>query len=310
MTPDFIISLLAGMVRIAIPIGFAALAGVLSERAGVINMGLEGMMLLGSFFSVVGSYASGNAWVGLLTGMLAGLVLGLMHATLTIGFKCEHLLSGVGINILADGLSIVLLQIIWNTKGKSSIVAGLGKISLPVIDRIPVIKDIFGTISPLFVLLLALAILFQFVIYHTRFGLRVRVIGDNPEMAGSMGINVYRTQFICVSLSGILAATGGAYLSIGDINMFSKDMVAGRGYIALAMVILGGWNPIGAAAAGLVYGFAQSLQIRLQGLESVAIPAQLVQMIPYIITILVLFVARRKGSAPAAEGVHYYRKGE
>jgi simple sugar transport system permease protein len=310
MTSDFVVSLLAGMVRIAIPIAFAALAGMLSERAGVINMGLEGMMLMGSFFSCVGSYISGSAWIGLLVGMLAGFLLGLLHATLTVGFKCEHLLSGVGINILADGLSIVLLQIIWHTKGKSTIVAGLGKISLPVLNKIPIVKEIFGNISPLFLILLGAVVLFQFVIYHTRFGLRVRVIGDNPEMAGAMGINVYRTQFICVAFAGVLAAIGGAYLSIGDINMFSKDMVAGRGYIALAMVILGGWTPVGAAAAGLVYGFAQSLQIRLQGLEAVGIPAQLVQMIPYIITILVLFVARRKGGAPAAEGVHYYRKGE
>ena len=310
MNGDWVISLLAGMVRIAIPIAFAALAGMISERAGVINMGLEGMMLMGAFFSCVGSYYYGNAWAGLLVGMLAGLCLGLLHATLTIIFKCEHLLSGVGINILADGLSIVLLQIIWHTKGKSTIVDGLGKISIPIMDRIPILKDIFGTVSPLFPILLATAGLFEFILYRTRFGLRVRVIGDNPEMAGAMGINVYRMQFICVCLSGVLAAIGGAYLSIGDINMFSKDMVAGRGYIALAMVILGGWTPIGAAAAGLVYGLAQSLQIRLQGLEAIGIPAQLVQMIPYIITILVLFIAPRKGRAPAAEGVHYYRKGE
>ncbi|MDD3212171.1 MAG: ABC transporter permease [Eubacteriales bacterium] len=310
MSGDWIVSLLAGMVRIAIPIAFAALAGMLCERAGVINMGLEGMMLMGAFFSCVGSYYSGSAWVGLLVGMLAGLCLGLLHATLTVLFKCEHLLSGVGINILADGLSIVLLQIIWHTKGKSTIVDGLGKVSIPVIDRIPVLKEIFGTVSPLFPILLVTVVIFQFVIYHTSFGLRVRVIGDNPEMAGSMGINVYWMQFICVGLSGVLAAVGGAYLSIGDINMFSKSMVAGRGYIALAMVILGGWTPVGVAAAGLVYGFAQSLQIRLQGLEGVAIPAQLVQMLPYVITILVLFIAPRKNRAPAAEGVHYYRKGE
>ncbi len=307
MTAEFIISLLAGLVRIAIPISFAALAGVLSERAGVINMGLEGMMLMGSFFSVVGSYYSGSAWVGLLVGMLAGLVMGLIHAVVTIGFKCEHLISGVGLNILAEGLTVVLLQIIWNTKGKSTSVAGLGKVTIPGLKEIPVIGDIFGSLSPLFYILVVAVIGFTFLIYRTRFGLRMRVIGDNPEMAGSMGIDVYRIQFICVALSGVLAAMGGAYLSIGDINMFSKDMVAGRGYIAMAMVILGNWHPAGAALSGLIYGLAQSLQIRLQG--TFAIPAQLVQMLPYLITILVLFLARKRQNAtPKAEGVHYYRK--
>ena len=220
-----ILSLLAGMVRVAIPISFAALAGMLSERAGVINMGLEGIMLIGSFFGVVGSYVTGSAWMGLLFAALSGILMGLVLVTLTVGFKCEHVL----------------------------------------------------------------------------------VIGENPEMAGTMGVNVYKMQYLCVMASGMLAAIGGAYLSIGDINMFSKDMVSGRGYIALSMVILGNWKPLWVALGGLVYGFAQSLQFRLQGVN---IPPQLVQMLPYILTLVVLLFARKKSSAPAASGKHYYQKGE
>lgn len=302
-----ILSLLAGMIRVAIPISFAALAGMLSERAGVINMGLEGIMLIGSFFGVVGSYVTGNAWMGLLFACFSGIIMGLVLAVLTVGFKCEHVLAGVGINIFASGITIVLLQMIWDSKGKSSMVAGLGVVRLPVISSIPVIGTMIGSISPLFYILVLCVVILWILLYRTPAGLRIMVIGENPEMAGTMGVNVYRLQYLCVMVSGMLAAMGGAYLSIGDINMFSKDMVSGRGYIALSMVILGNWKPVWVAMGGLVYGFAQSLQFRLQ---SVNIPPQLVQMLPYVLTLIVLLFARKKSSAPAAEGKHYYQRGE
>lgn len=224
-----------------------------------------------------------------------------------MSFKCEHVLAGVGINIFASGITIVLLEMIWGTKGKSGMVAGLGMLRVPLISKIPVIGDIIGTISPLFYILVLCVFLLWFLLYRTPAGLRILVIGENPEMAGTMGVNVYKMQYLCVMASGMLAAIGGAYLSIGDINMFSKDMVSGRGYIALSMVILGNWKPLWVALGGLVYGFAQSLQFRLQGVN---IPPQLVQMLPYILTLVVLLFARKKSSAPAASGKHYYQKGE
>ena len=302
-----ILTLLSGMVRVAIPISFAALAGMLSERVGIVNMGLEGIMLIGSFFGVVGSYLSGNAWIGLLFAIASGAVMGLVLAVLTVGFKCEHVLAGLGINMFASGITVVLLQAIWDSKGKSAMVAGLGKWKLPVISQISIVKSIIGNISPLFYLLVVCVILLWVLLYRTPLGLRIRVIGENPELAGTMGVNVYLVQYVFVIISGMLAAVGGAYLSIGDIDMFSKDMVSGRGYIALGMVILGNWKPTWVALAGLVYGFAESMQFRLQ---AVSIPPQLVQMLPYVFTILVLLFARRKSMAPAASGKHYYQKGE
>ena len=307
MSGEFILNLLAGAIRVTIPIAFAALAGMLSEKAGIINMGLEGMMLFGSFFSVVGSYLTGSPWIGLLFAMAAGALTGLLMATFAIGFKCEHMLTGVAVNLLASGLTIVLLQMIWHTRGKSEQVNGLGMVKIPLISKIPILKDLFGTVSPLLIILIVCTVLLWFVLYHTPIGLRIRVIGENPFMAGSMGIKVYRIQFGCMMVAGALAALGGAYLSIGDISMFSQNMVAGRGYIALSMVILGGWHPVGVALSGLVYGVAQSLQFRLQSIE---IPSQLVQMLPYVVTILVLFFVRSKNKAPAMEGVHYYQRGE
>ncbi len=304
---DFVMNLLAGAIRVTIPIGFAALAGMIAERAGIINMGLEGMMLIGAFFSVVGSYLTGSPWIGLLFAMFSGAMIGLMMSVFAVGFKCEHMLTGVAANLLASGLTVVLMQMIWNTRGKSEAVNGLGVISVPVLNKIPIVKDLIGTISPLFYILVLVTALVWFVIYRTPVGLRIRVVGDNPFMAGSMGIKVYRIQYCCMAVSGALAGLGGAYLSIGDINMFSKGMTAGRGYIALSMVILGGWHPVGVVVSGLVYGVAQSLQFRIQ---SVKIPAQLVQVLPYLVTILVLFFVRSKNKAPAMEGVHYYQKGE
>ena len=270
-------SLIAGSIRVSIPIAFAALGGTLSERSGIINMGLEGTMLMGAFFGVVGSYYSQNVWIGLLVAMLAGALVGLLHGVLTIKFKCEHVLAGVGINVLASGLTVVLLQMIFNAKGKSCEVPSFSMITIPGINQIPVLKDIIGQVSPMLILLVISVVGVWFLLYRTVFGLRARVIGENPEAAGSMGINVYRTQYICVILCGILAAMGGAYMSIGDIHLFSRDMVAGRGFIAMAVVIFGGWHPVGAYLGSLLFGLAQSMQYRLQ---SGSIPPQLVQMLP------------------------------
>ena len=181
-------------------------------------------------------------------------------------------------------------------------------ITIPGINQIPVLKDIIGQVSPMLILLVISIVGVWFLLYRTVFGLRARVIGENPEAAGSMGINVYRTQYICVILCGILAAMGGAYMSIGDIHLFSRDMVAGRGFIAMAVVIFGGWHPVGAYLGSLLFGLAQSMQYRLQ---SGSIPPQLVQMLPYVMTLVVLVFARgSKHRAPAAEGRHYYAKGE
>ena len=302
----FLASLLSGSIRMCIPIAFAALGGTLCERSGIVNMGLEGMMLMGAFSAVCGSYLSGSAYVGLLAAVVCGCMMGLILSGLTIRYKCEHVLAGLGINMFAGGFTIVMLQTVWGSRGKSTVVAGLTAWPLPVLNRIPIIKNIIGSVSPFLVLLFVCMLLVQFVLYHTVFGLRARIIGENPYVAGSAGIDVYRTQLICVLCGSVLASIGGAYLSIGDVNLFFKDMVAGRGFIALAIVILGGWKPRGVVLGALVFGAAQSLQIRLQAAE---IPPQLVQMLPYVITILALFLVKNQGKAPAAEGTHYYRDG-
>lgn len=301
---DFILSLLSSCLRIAIPIAFAALGATFCERAGIVNIGLEGMMLVGAFAGVWGASLSGSPYIGLLFAMLAGALFGLIHAVLTIQFKTDHIISGLGINMLALGLTTVLLQVVWGNRGKSDEVQGLGTISIPGLRDIPILGDLIGTTSIMFYILLVCIVIGWIVLYKTVFGLRIRVIGENPQVADTLGVNVYRTQYICVILCGVLAGMGGAYLSIGEINLFGQDMVAGRGYIALAATIFGGWNPIGVYGASLVFGLAQSLQIRLQIFE---IPVQFVQMLPYIVTILVLILFRKRSKGPAAVGKHFKR---
>lgn len=301
---DLLISLLSSSLRIAIPIAFAALGAIFCERVGIINIGLEGMMLVGAFAGVWGSGATGSPYFGLLCAMLAGGLFGLIHAVLTIQFKTDHIISGLGINLLALGLTTVLLELVWGNRGRSDPVNGLGNVSIPGLKDIPVIGPIFGNTSILFYVLIIGIVTAWLILYKTVFGLRVRVIGDNPQVADSLGVNVYKLQYIGVITCGILAGIGGAYLSIGDINMFSRDMVAGRGYIALAALIFGGWNPFGVYGASLLFGFAQALQIRLQGFQ---VPVQFVEMLPYVVTIVVLILFRKRARGPLAAGKHFKR---
>jgi len=305
-TFDFLISVLSSCLRISIPIAFAAIGAVFCERAGIVNIGLEGMMLVGAFAGVLGSDLTGSAYMGLLFAVAAGGLFGLIHAVLTIRFKTDHIISGLGINLLALGLTTVFLQLIWGNRGKSDSVAGLGNVTIPWLESIPIVGDLFGSVSILFYVLVATVIVSWVVLYKTVFGLRLRVIGDNPQVADTLGVNVYRMQYICVVLCGVMAGIGGAYLSIGEINLFGRDMVAGRGYIALAATIFGGWNPLGAYAGSLLFGVAQGLQIRLQLFH---IPVQFIQMLPYVLTLLALIVFRKSGRAPLAAGKHF-RRGE
>jgi len=301
-----IVSLLAATLRISPPIALASIGGAYSERSGIINIGLEGMILIGAFIGVVATHYVGNPWIGVLAAITAGGVFGLLHAVLCIRFKANQVVSGVGVNILALGLSTLLLQVIWGNRGASDSVPGIPPITLPLISDIPVIGDIVGRQNPLVYIMLVLVAISWIVMFKTPFGLRVRAVGENPEAADTVGIHVHKIQYICVTLSGMLSGLGGAYLSLGWLNLFSQNMSAGRGFMALAANIFGKWNPAGAFGASLLFSFTDALQIKLQG---VGIPIQFIQMIPYILTILVLAGAVKRAVPPAAIGKHY-EKGE
>lgn len=281
----------------ATPLIFASLGGIFSERAGIINIALEGMMLSGAFSGVFVTYATGNPWFGVLVAILVGGLLGLVHGVLTIKFAGDQIVSGTGINIFALGFTAYMSQIIWGSRGASQSVQGLGTLSIPLLADVPLIGEVVGKQTPLVYIALIAVVASYFVLFKTPLGLRIRAVGEHPGAADTTGINVSTTKYLCVIISGILASLGGAFLSLGHLSLFVNGMTGGRGFIALAAMILGGWSPFGALGASLLFGFADALQIRLQSIG--ALPSQIVLTLPYILTIIVLAVFARKRSAPS-----------
>ncbi len=276
----FTLDMLSSTIRMAIPLILASVGGTICERSGIINLGLEGMMLAGSFAGVLGTFLTGNPWLGVLTAVLISGLLGLGHATLCIKYKTNQSVSGIGINVLVSGLTIVLTRVIWKSDGMSGQVQKLG-------------NPISYTILTVLVVVVA-----WFVMYRTKVGLRLRAIGDHPQAVETVGIHVNKYRYVCVTICGMLCGLGGAYLSIVQSNLFVKEMVAGRGFMALAAMILGAWNPIGALAASLVFAFAQALRMNLQ----IQVPSQFMLMLPYALTLVVLMTFGRNAKGPQSAG--------
>jgi len=280
------VGLFASAIRMATPIAFAALGGIFSERAGIINIGLEGMMLTCAFSAVATTHFLGNPWLGVLFALLIGALLGLLHGLITIKFAGNQIVSGTGINILALGLTAFMSQVIWGSRGASDAVQGIDPISIPLIKDIPIIGGIIGVHSPLVYILIISVAVSYIILFKTPFGLRIRAVGEHPAAADTAGVNVFKTKYYCLIISGMLAGFGGAFLSLGHLNLFAWGMTGGRGFIALAAMIFGGWKPLGAFGASLLFGFSDALQMRLQTLG--VLPPQIILTIPYILTIIVL----------------------
>lgn len=294
----FSMAMLLSTIRMAIPLIFGAIGGTVCERSGIVNLGIEGMMLTGAFGAVAGTYATGNPWLGVLTAILLGGLLGLVHAVLCVKFRTNQSVSGIGINIFAGGLTVVLTRAIWDTDGLSGKVERLPSFSIPGLKEIPVIGRLFENQSPYIVFAILAVAIAWFVFYRTKVGLRLRAIGDHPQAAASVGIHVSGYRYAAVIICGMLCGLGGGYLSIVQNTMFVQNMTAGRGYMALAAMIFGGWNPVGAAIGCLIFSFAQAIRIQVD----IAVPDQILQMLPYLITLLVLICAGRNRRGPEAAG--------
>ncbi|MBM7614054.1 ABC transporter permease [Alkaliphilus hydrothermalis] len=251
MRDIFTMALIYATLRSATPLIITAIGGLISERSGIINIALEGKMLIGAFTAVVVSYYTGNPWFGVLGAIVAGGLMALIHGIVSIKYKANQVVSGTAINILAGGLTVFLLQIIFGVAGTS-----------PQVAKLPS----WGRFHPLVYFAILLVFLTHYVIYYTPWGLRLRAVGEHPSAADTVGINVIRMRYIAVVISGMLAGLAGAALSIGGLNVFVKGMTTGRGFIALAAMIFGKWTPIGALGASLLFGFADALQMRLQGI--------------------------------------------
>lgn len=287
------VGLFAAALRMATPLVYASLGGLFSERVGIVNIALEGMMLTGAFSGVLTTYGTGSPWLGVLASVLVGGLLGLLHALLTVKFAGNQIVSGTGINLFALGFTAYMSQIVWGSRGASPTVPGLGPISIPLLRDVPIAGEIIGNQTPLVYIALVIVVLSYIVLFKTPTGLRIRAVGEHPAAADTAGINVYRTKYLYVMVGGMLAGLGGAFLSLGHLSLFVFGMTGGRGFIALAAMILGGWTPFGALGASLLFGFADALQMRLQSVG--ALPSQIVLIIPYVLTVLVLagFVRKR-----------------
>jgi simple sugar transport system permease protein len=286
------LAFLAQTLRIAIPYLLAAAGGVMSERAGLIGLTLEGYMLGGAFCAALGAYAGGSPWVGVLAAVAGGALLAWLYAVSSIRYKADQVVVGIAINLLAIGLTRFFLRLVFDSSSNSPRVAGF---------------DVRGSgagfvallQNPLFWIGIAVIPLTAWVLYRTPFGLRVRAVGEHPTAAASVGVPVAQVRYLAVLLSGVFAGLGGAYLAL-DQHQFTDNMTAGRGFIALAATIFGRWDPVRAGLACLLFAAAETLQIRLQG--SNAIPSQFVEMIPYLLTIIALAGVVGRAVAPAALG--------
>ncbi len=302
------IALLNTTLRMATPLILAALGGVFTERSGVINIALEGIMLISAFMAMAGSYLTGNPWLGVLTAIIFGILVSLIHAILSISLKADQIVSGTAINIFATGLTAFLLRVMFESAGQSPSVTDVGTWTIPIINDIPIIGDVLGEQIPFVYIALILVAISYWVLFKTPFGLRIRAVGEHPAAADSVGINVIKTRYIAVLISGFFAGLAGASISIGLLDVFVENMTSGRGFIALAAMIFGRWTPQGALLAALLFGFADALQMLAQSIGLDFIPRQFLLMLPYVLTILALTGVIGSSEPPAASGEPYEKE--
>ncbi len=297
----FVVIVIFSTIRLATPLIFAALGGLFSERAGVINIALEGLMLSGAFTAAVVTYELNNPYIGFVAGMIAGALTALIYAIAVIRFEADQVVAGFAINILMLGFPAVISSRIYDSAGSTQQIAK--EFLLP---------EFFNRLSIAAIAAFLLVPICWYVLYKTPFGLRLRAVGENPAAADSAGVNVIRLRYIAVVISGVLAAAGGAYLSIGQSPWFTRGMTAGRGFIALAALILAKWRPVPVLFACLFFGFTEALAIQLQGYIKLPsgedIPVQFIQMIPYVLTIIVLTGFIGMSRAPKALGIPYRKE--
>src|SRR5712671_1262163 len=291
---------LAAAVLLLLP----ALGGVISERSGVVNIAMEGMMLTGAFFAVVADLAWHNPWLAALVGIAAGGSMALIHAIVSIRFRADQIVSGIAINIFAAGLTLFLVQRIFGLQdvghvGQSEL---LPYINVPVLDQIPFLGRVLFQQNVVVYAAIVLLVVVQLMLFRTRLGLRIRSVGEHPQAADTAGINVYAIRYGAVVTSGLLSGLAGAFLAIGVSETFVPNMTEGRGYIALAAMIFGKWTPAGAFVACLIFGLGEAIYANN---SIIHISAYLLSMLPYILTLIVLAGIVGRSSPPAADGIPY-----
>ena len=294
----FISGLIGATMRMATPIIFATLGEILSERAGVLNLGIEGIMLMGAMTGFLVTFTSGSIWLGVLAGAGVGMLLGLLMAFLAVYLGLSQHVSGLGITLFATGLAMFIYRLHFGSPTVPPIIQPFKQITIPLLSKIPVIgPGLFTQYSLTYIAWLLIPAL-SILLYKTKIGLKIRTVGENPVVADTVGVNVLLTRTLCLVAGGALMGIGGAFLTLAHQNMFLIDVIGGRGWVAIAMVIFGNWDPLKGAFGALIFGFLDALQLRLQGL-GIAVSFHLFLMIPYLLTIVALISVSRKASVPA-----------
>jgi len=293
------IAALAAGIRLATPILFAALGEVFGQRSGVLNLGIEGMMAVGALAGFVGTHYTGQPWVGLLFGVAAGGLLSMVHAVVVVTLRADQVISGVALSFLGTGVAMLLGRPFVGRQ-----ISGLTAVPIPLLSDIPVIGAILFQHNVLIYVCFVLVPLLWFVLRHTSLGRRVRAVGEAPAAADSMGISVNLVRYLCTLFGGVMAGLAGAYLTVAHVYIWVDGIVAGRGFMAVAVAVFALWNPLRAGVGAFIFGAVDAVQLRLQGL-GVGVPFQIMMMIPYLTTLAVLIVASRKATlsrlgAPAA----------
>lgn len=300
--------LLVATVRLSTPIMLAAIGATICERSGIVNIAMEGIMIVGAFAAASATLLTGNPWVGLLTGVLAGAVYSMLHAFATVTLHLDHIVSGAVLNILAFGLTRYLMVMFYGHPGTTDpIPMNLAEyqIAIPLLHRIPVLGPVFFNQTPIVYISFLLVIFFTWFLRKTKTGLHIRAAGEHPLALETIGVSVYRMRYLGVLISGIACGLAGAYLSIENNASFTEGMSNGKGFIALAAMISGGWHPIGAWLSSLFFGFADALQIRFQIIKILAVPSEIFIIFPYLATLLAVAGLVRRSRAPKADGVDF-----
>ncbi len=294
----FISGLIGATMRMATPIIFATLGEILAERSGVLNLGIEGIMLMGAMTGFLVTFNSGSIWAGVLAAAMIGMLLGLLMAFLAVNLGLSQHVAGLGITLFATGLAMFIYRLHFGSPTVPPIIDPFKQITLPVLSEIPIIGPGLFTQYSLTYFAWLLIPAMSILLYKTRLGLKIRTVGENPVVADTVGVNVTLTRTLCLVFGGALMGIGGAFLTLAHQNMFLIDVIGGRGWVAIAMVIFGNWDPLKGALGALMFGFLDGLQLRLQGL-GIAISFHLFLMIPYLLTIVALISVSRKASVPA-----------
>ncbi len=292
----FALPLLLTSLRFATPLILTAVGATFNERSGVINIGLEGMMLFGAFAAAYGSFMTGNPWAGVLYAMAGGGIMALILAVVCVTLKADQIVVATGINIFASGITVYLLQVFFDSAGRS-----------PRVPRLPPLRVLGARYNPMTILAIIVVPVAWYILFKTPWGLRIRSVGEHPSAADTLGIKVNRYRFICVIVSGLMAGLAGAHLAIGDGGAFLREMTEGRGFIALAAMIFGKWNPVGAFGAALVFGYFEAVSIRV---TLPGVPSEFIRSIPYVMTIIILAGAIGRATPPASIGEPYFQEEE